>query len=430
MKKLEAGYIDGPSEWTLNHAKLVYQSSKPPLYNSLEEASKSTGLSEMHLSYESGRYTNMAYIKLKRHHHHHQENESRRRLNDEEEDDDDPSKPKTKGYVCNKGTIAWDTKVKILSELNSFIDMHHLRQKFFKIDINNQGFNYGSFGMFHSFILWVVLRKTKPTVVIESGVAGGYTSWLISKATEEWNPLIVRIDPKLKGWDGMNLNPNASKMVNLRGDEYQDLTEVDWDALYAKHGLSRADKATTLFILDDHQDQVTRLSQIRQMGFQRVVVQSNFVPGVGDAFSLKDACDATGFVRRNFNSSTLKSVPIQPNRCTNYHKTCEKIDPFESQLVALDLDDMVKTYWEGPPLSPIVRPYQAVIPFIVDKNIFEGPKVWTDNHDRLVVESTKAPFYDTLQLASTVTGFSEEYLAFESGRYVNIAYVELNPIEE
>ncbi|KAL7468655.1 hypothetical protein ACHAXS_008889, partial [Conticribra weissflogii] len=271
MKKLEAGYIDGPSEWTLNHAKLVHQSTKSPLYSNLEEASKSTGLSEMHLSYESGRYTNMAYIKLKRHHHHHEQTESRRRLNEEEEaeegEGEDHNRPKTKGYVCNKGTIDWDTKVQILSELNSFIEMHHRRQKIFKIDINNQSLNYGSFGMFHSFILWVVLRKTKPSVVIESGVAGGYTSWLISKATEEWNPLIVRIDPKLKGWDGINLNPNASKMVNLRGDEYQDLAEVDWDVLYMTHGLSGADKATTLLILDDHMDQVTRLSQIRQMGF-------------------------------------------------------------------------------------------------------------------------------------------------------------------
>ena len=434
IKKLENKYIDGPSEWTIHHARLVHQSSKNPIYGNLEEASKSTGLSEMHLSYESGRYTNMAYIKLgpaavqNRRLTESSPNNTRRLLGVS-------IVPKevehtlTKGYVCNKGTVQWDTQVQILSELKSFIEAHQQRNVFFKIDRNKQSTNYGGFGMFHSFIIWVVLRKTKPTVIVESGVDGGYTSWLMAKATEEWAPLFVRLDPNKLGWDGKNRNPNEAKMINLRGEQFQDITEVDWDMLFSNHGLTAADKASTLFVLDDHQDQVERLAQVRSLGFLYAILNNNFVPGVGDAFSLKDACDANGDLRRNFNRSVIRSVPIQPSRCTNAHQECVKLDPFQSQIVAMDLDSMVKTYWEGPPLAPIVRPYQSLVPHLQDKDKFEGPPIWTENHARLVAESSKAPFYESMQLASTVTGYSKEVLSFESSRYLNIVYIELNPLE-
>lgn len=56
---------------------------------------------------------------------------------------------------------------------------------------------------------------------------------------------------------------------------------------------------------------------------------------------------------------------------------------------------------------------------------YEGPKTWTEEHSRLVVESTKKPLFPSIEEASIATGIPEEVLEFESGRYIHLAYVNI-----
>ena len=96
-----------------------------------------------------------------------------------------------KGYVCSMGGDPW-TNDKLLQHLDSFVAMIHERNEVFST-IDPWKRNWGGNGLYHSFILWATLRNVKPTMVVESGVFNGATSWLIEKATAEWKPTLVFI---------------------------------------------------------------------------------------------------------------------------------------------------------------------------------------------------------------------------------------------
>ena len=74
-------------------------------------------------------------------------------------------------------------------------------------------------------------------MVVESGVRDGFTSWLIAKATEDWSPLYVRVDPRAIGWNGLVGNSNADHLVELRGSDFKDIADVDWNKLFEEYGL-------------------------------------------------------------------------------------------------------------------------------------------------------------------------------------------------
>lgn len=93
------------------------------------------------------------------------------------------------GYVCSMGGDLW-TNDMLLQHLDSFVQITHERNEVFAtIDPTKK--NWGGNGLFHAFNLWATLRNVKPTMVVESGVFNGATSWLIEKATAEWKPILV-----------------------------------------------------------------------------------------------------------------------------------------------------------------------------------------------------------------------------------------------
>ena len=57
--------------------------------------------------------------------------------------------------------------------------------------------------------------------------------------------------------------------------------------------------------------------------------------------------------------------------------------------------------------------------------VYEGPGLWNDALAQLVIDSTKGPLFGSLKEAADATGFSEEFLSVESGRYIHMAYVKL-----
>lgn len=252
----------------------------------------------------------------------------------------DPKTTQAKGYVCARGEVPWDDHDEILAEIPSYISAYHARHKFFAIELDlvkdDIVTNFGGTGLFHTFTIWVVLRKLKPKVIVESGVYRGFTSWMIARATEDYSPLIVRVDPWEVGWNGVYGNPRPDTFVDYRGDNYMDFTRIDWDELFDEHFLSPEDKASTLFILDDQADQLRRLEQLSRMGFQHVLVDENFVPAMGVAFSVKDACDKTGDLRLAF-ARTDKSGESSPRRCDNARKDCKYMTPTEVGELLIDV---------------------------------------------------------------------------------------------
>lgn len=56
------------------------------------------------------------------------------------------------------------------------------------------------------------------------------------------------------------------------------------------------------------------------------------MPGVGPAFSLKDACDGVGHLRASFNyHSGTENELLAPKKCDSHHEKCEEL-PFDDKV--------------------------------------------------------------------------------------------------
>ena len=311
------------------------------------------------------------------------------------------------GYVCAIGSppAGLSNTELLYNELDAFLAVYRRQRHAFSS--HNEGGN----GMFHSFILWSLLRVIRPVLVVESGVWNGETSWLVRQASAEWRPTFVRIDPKRRGWS--DDERNSSKIFDFRGDDFQDFASVDWDTVHRHRG-------DALVFFDDHMDQLRRLTEARQLGFGHVVFDDNYVAGVGDIFSLKNACDGGGRVRKAFTSSGKG-----PRRCDSFHRKCRGMNDADARAAWEMLQESCEVYWEGPPLAPLTHPYSDIRGFIYG-GIYEGPRgsaEWTAKHDKIIKESTPTPIFPNMSVAAgRIHGVN---LQFEQGRYMHMAYAKL-----
>ena len=126
------------------------------------------------------------------------------------------------GYSCERGTPPLTRDI-LLQELPSFLDAWAEQRSFFSNGTRANMRNEGGNSLLHSFGLWALLRTIKPPFFVESGVAGGETSWLARRATAAWKPTMVRIDPRKLGWE--DDTPGATTH-DFRGPTFQDFGKV------------------------------------------------------------------------------------------------------------------------------------------------------------------------------------------------------------
>ena len=86
------------------------------------------------------------------------------------------------GYVCAIGDVPW-TADDMRGEVPGFSRAYAANLRHFKAD------NHGGNGLFHSFLLWFIVRHLRPSAIVESGVHLGWTSRLLRLASEAWQPL-------------------------------------------------------------------------------------------------------------------------------------------------------------------------------------------------------------------------------------------------
>lgn len=315
------------------------------------------------------------------------------------------------GYVCSKGGNIWKNN-ELLRHLDSFLVAFEERHKVFKT-MDKSNHNVGGNGLFHSFILWATLKNLRPAMVVESGVYIGLNSWLIQKATEEWNPTIVLLDPHRLGWEP--LGAETRKMYDLRGaDKFVDFEDVNWNAI-------EKNRTNAFVFFDDHMDQLHRLRQAHTLGFRHVMFDDNWIAGVGSMFTIKNACDRGGKVRAAF-----ENINKPDQRCNSFHRQCHTMGPSEGIEAYEELVSLADVIWEGPPLTKLLAPYEETQKFIIQK-FYEGPAEWQPAvHERLVVESTKAPIIQPADAALKRLHITKEDLITETGRYFNIVYIRVN----
>jgi len=135
--------------------------------------------------------------------------------------------------------------------------------------------NVGGMGLNHSFALWRVLRELQPTLVAESGVFKGHSTWLIREALP--NCQIVSFDINFINREFVD--PGATYVES-------DFRDFDWSA-------SKSDGAWLAFF-DDHQNHLDRLKSAHWFGFDFALLEDNYPPGQGDFYSLRHMAAGQG----------------------------------------------------------------------------------------------------------------------------------------
>jgi len=299
------------------------------------------------------------------------------------------------GGPCAVGSVPWDLPTLLRQSAKEFGADLRAQQNHFGTA------NPGGNGFFHSFVLWFVLKQVRPPLIVESGVLNGHTSWLIERVSQQWNPVIVRIDPKRQGW-----NSSRAMTHELTGPAFINFPKVKWDNF-------GVDLSRSLAFFDDHQDHLTRLQEAQAAGFGNALFDDNFVAGFGDIFSIKNACDggsrfpvgngsSGGAIRRRF---TIEGKT--PLRCTRFHRRCRPLSDSDASSARELLLNLTEAIWEGPPLSPLVE-YGATFPpsFVPFRQLqrvakwAEGPARPLDREEvQGLVRLTNPPVFDSWQEA-------------------------------
>ncbi len=169
------------------------------------------------------------------------------------------------------GTVPW-TDADIKAEFQSMLNIYGSRP----IVDNNGGMKIP-----HLLAMWFYLRRTKPKVIIESGVYKGQGTWLFHQASPETKIFSIDIHPH-------NLTYKCPQSVYL----FDDFTTYDWKKMFEHHGLADVAPEDVLVFFDDHQDIVKRVKWIKEnTPFKKIIDEDNYPVGQGDAYSFKKALE-------------------------------------------------------------------------------------------------------------------------------------------
>ncbi|CAL9080853.1 unnamed protein product [Musa acuminata var. zebrina] len=175
-------------------------------------------------------------------------------------------------------TVEWTPK-DLLKGLEEFVPIYETRP------IKNNMFGMG---FDHSFGLWFMVRWLKPDLMIESGAFKGHSTWVLRQAMP--GTQIISLSPRhpekylKKGPAYVDEN-----CTYYAGKDFVDFGSVDWGSVMRKHGIS--DLSRVLVFFDDHQNQLKRVKQALQAGFQNLIFEDNYDTGTGDHYSLRQICD-------------------------------------------------------------------------------------------------------------------------------------------
>ena len=138
-------------------------------------------------------------------------------------------------------------------------DNFELKKNFFQFleiykhrPINN---NISGIRIEHAFALFTILKKIKPSYVIESGVYMGMSTWIIEKALP--NSKIFCIEPNLKKIEYFSKNAQYFQ---------KDITLINWENL---------EKKKTLIFFDDHVCFSKRIDFLKENNFKHITFDDN-----------------------------------------------------------------------------------------------------------------------------------------------------------
>lgn len=175
--------------------------------------------------------------------------------------------------------------------------------------------NLGGMKAPHMFWVYFILKKINPSIIIESGIFKGQSTWLIETLCP--NSKIISIDPDLSKREFI------SQKVDYRT---KDFLEHDWLEELGEEGCKNS-----LAFIDDHQNNYLRLKHAYNNKISHIIFEDNYPTTHGDVLSLKKILSDNYHIIDVNGIQT--SYPIPDNYKSDVLKMC---DYFECPPIYLD----------------------------------------------------------------------------------------------
>ena len=128
----------------------------------------------------------------------------------------------------------------------------------------------------HALALFLAVKQIQPSLVIESGVNAGQSTYFIRAASPTTK--IFAIDPlenpicgQLERW--MDTDTTPGKTTYYTGANFIDLMDIDYKGMIARKEI---DPDKTLVFIDDHLHTFKRIAGVMKVGFRHIVVEDNY----------------------------------------------------------------------------------------------------------------------------------------------------------
>lgn len=125
----------------------------------------------------------------------------------------------------------------------------------------------------HAMALFLAVKYLNPTLVIESGVNAGVSTYFIRAASPTTK--IFAIDPLEQPICGQSARwiDSSPKTINYTGKNFVDLTALDWKGMVSRNEI---DLDKTLVFIDDHLHAFKRIAHVMKFGVRHVIVEDNY----------------------------------------------------------------------------------------------------------------------------------------------------------
>lgn len=125
----------------------------------------------------------------------------------------------------------------------------------------------------HALALFLAVKKVQPSLVVESGVNAGVSTYIIRAASETTK--IFAIDPEEKPIcnQGDRWIDTSNKTINYTGENFVDILELDWKGMVKR---KEVDPDRTLVFIDDHLHTFNRIAAIMKVGIRHILVEDNY----------------------------------------------------------------------------------------------------------------------------------------------------------
>ena len=130
----------------------------------------------------------------------------------------------------------------------------------------------------HALALFLAVKQLQPSLVVESGVNAGVSTYFIRAASNTTK--IYAIDPLDEPIckQGTRWIDPSHLTTYFTGDKFVDLLDLDWKGMLER---KEVDPESTLVFLDDHLHVYDRINAVMQYGLRHFVTEDNYKAGEG-----------------------------------------------------------------------------------------------------------------------------------------------------